>query len=235
MNRQVWRDDKELMIIVNLRGIDLINSMNGKRTLIEMVDQVYSDATAGLDIIKLEDMQQFSQIDDYEARYLETASFIIKLWTKGLITLKRKNQKGENNTNNDIMNELIGSLTEIKVEQIILILEKKYGTDEALKHQMFHKVHLKLLSLLIEGQLAPQFIGTMDELTDKGNLTHSINPKFKIGYIKPTMLEAVSGTNTSKATTVGTTIACGGIIVTVGAVAEVGTTAGRTVGEWESE
>lgn len=235
MNRQVWRDDKEIMLIVNQRGIDMINVMNGKQTLIEMVDQVYSDATAGLDIIKLEDMQQFSQIDDYEARYLETATFIINLWTKGLILLKRQDQGGKNDTNNDNINEFIRGLTEFKVEQIILKLEKKYGTDEARKHQIFHKVHLKLVSLLIEEHLAPQFIGTIGELTDKGSMIDSINPRFEIGYIKPSMLNAASATNTSKATTVGTTIACGGIIVTVGAVAEVGTTAGRTVGEWESE
>lgn len=180
-------------------------------------------------------MQQFSQIDDYEARYLETATFIINLWTKGLILLKRQDQGGKNDTNNDNINEFIRGLTEFKVEQIILKLEKKYGTDEARKHQIFHKVHLKLVSLLIEEHLAPQFIGTIGELTDKGSMIDSINPRFEIGYIKPSMLNAASATNTSKATTVGTTIACGGIIVTVGAVAEVGTTAGRTVGEWESE
>lgn len=91
----------------------------------------------------------------------------------------------------------------LKPLKSISSLEKRFGADEAQKQQMFHKVHLKLLALLAQEWLVPEFTGTIGEKTDKGSLIESINPQFEVGYLKPTLFEAISAANTGKAVTVG--------------------------------
>ena len=87
MNRQVWRETKDLMVLVNSSGSALLAAMDGERPFTEIVGAAFANTDKGLKGINLPDLTQFGRGWEYEDRFFTSSAFLMSLWMKGFIHL----------------------------------------------------------------------------------------------------------------------------------------------------
>jgi hypothetical protein len=195
MNRQVWRETKDLMVLVNSSGAALLAAVDGERLFTEIVGAAFANTDKGLKGIHLPDLTQFGRGWEYEDRFFTSSAFLMSLWMKGFIHLMLApaggSALGHVAPADGILQKLIAAKKPLTAGNVISEVVATQG-DKA--GAAMRQMEGRLLGLLAQDALIPSLAGSVTD-SDKPDLVpDSPTPGHQVAYAKPALLEQLKTT-----------------------------------------
>jgi hypothetical protein len=191
MNRQVWREAKDLMVLVNSSGAALLAAMDGERPFTEIVAAAFANTDKGLKGINLPDLKQFGRGWEYEDRFFTSSAFLMALWTKGFIHLMLAPAAGASVLGHGALAD--GILLRLVAAKKALtagnVTNELIGMEADKAGAALRQIEARLLGLLAQDALLPSLAASLTD-SDKPDLVpDSPTPAYQVAYVKPALLE----------------------------------------------
>ena len=191
MNRQLWREAKDLMVLVNSSGAALLAAMDGERPFTHVVAAAFANTDKGLRGIKLPDLAHFGRGWEYEDRFFTSSAFIMALWMKGFVQFMLAPGAddavlGQVAPADNVLIKLVASKKALVVGYVINELITLEGKKAA---AALPQMESRLLGLLAHGALVPSLAATVTDSDKPDLMPDSPTPRYQIAYVKPALLE----------------------------------------------
>jgi hypothetical protein len=232
MNKEIWRNDKELMVIANSIGSDLVSAMDGERKFSRILDDAFATRVKEL-YSDISNRNRFGHFLEFEDRFMQSAAFTIGLWSKELVDFVFDRQYDEQITDSLLIKNLIEEKKPISISSILSELFKKYKKDDSELYFAFHKEQANLVPLLCSNKILPKFAGEIKELEKPDRVAETDFPQYTIGYMKPSITEKIDKAMAESHK--GPWMLGGGVVILAMVTKEISYEAGTLVGTLESK
>ena len=226
MNKKVWDDDKTMMYFINTTASKILSLADGKKIFGELVTEAF--VWSKIDLINDETLESFHLKTELNDRFLQSTTFCISMWEREIVKFKISKTNKENVTISPLIQSALESDGDLTAKNAYSFIAKE---DAENQYQIYNRFKANLAMLLAHDMLFVEFIGTMED-TDENIVADTDLPAYKIGYVKPELSVNLAGVQT-RSPLVGAAlgVAIGKVI---DSAPEIGTSAGRIVGEMES-
>jgi len=190
MNKQLWREAKDLMVLVNSSGAALLAAMDGERPFTEVVKAAFANTDKGLKGVDLPDLAQFGRGWEYEDRLFTSSAFLMALWMKGFVQFMLAPGAGDGVLGpvapaDGVLQRLVTSRKALVVGYVIDELIKLEGHQAG---AALPQMESRLLGLLAQGALVPSLAATVTDSDKPDLVVDSPTPRYQIAYVKPALL-----------------------------------------------
>lgn len=226
MNKKVWNDDKTTMYFINTTANKILSLADGKKSFSNLVTKAFAGSKIGS--INNEALENFDLETQLNDRFLQSTIFCISMWERQLLKFKISKTNAENVFISPLLAKVIDSNGDLSVEKAYRILSKE---DETTEYKLYNQFKANLALLFAYDMVLVKFTGSIEDCDDTVVVDSDL-PQYKIGYLKPDFSADIAGVGTRGI------IAGAALSALVGKVIdsapEIGTTAGKIVGEMES-
>ena len=234
MNKKVWNDDKSMMVIINTTASKILSLADGEKSFTDLLKESYSGSLS-IDDMNRESFEKYNLATELNDRFLQSATFCISMWERGLLNFKVVQNKSNQPFMSPIMTSTIGEGGELLFDKVVeIIMAQK---NEPSIYTIFNQYKANLVMLLAYDALLMAFTGEI-ESHNQEDVKENDFPQFITGYIEPKSLMGKYDIGEGAPTKLGVVMAAAGAAaawdVAKTAAAEIGTTAGKIVGEMES-
>ncbi len=227
MNKQIWRTNRDFMILVNSTGSQLLSMMNGDKSLLSVIRETFSDTEGIFHKMSLSDLNKFNQASEFEDRFLTSSSFILSLWSRGFINLDVAVEAEKQLSAGSILKKFFDAHASVSSGHILHeIFEMHQGHSEKAM-EMFFKTQTEISALLSHGAVHPVFNGIMEDYKNEDIVPDNLTPMYKIEYIKPAIAKKIEDQANPVTTKSPMIIYTGATIVITASADIVGDSVGR--------
>jgi hypothetical protein len=229
MNKKVWRDDHKMMYFINTTASSILALADGKNLFSDLVTQ--SLAGSKMEGISDETLESFHLKSELNDRFLQTTSFCVSMWERGILQFKTAQADLGNFAVSPLLKKAISSDGSLTVKKAYGLIAEE-GEDT--KYKLYNQFKANLAMLLAYDLLLVTCTGTFENTDEEVVPDHDL-PNYKVGYIEPGILTQKQDGPVSIRLTGGELIigALVGKVVDT-AAQEAGTTLGDIVGRMES-
>lgn len=189
MNRLVWRNDKEIMVLVNSSGASVLSSMDGNKVFSEVVEEAFKGQSGEVARANPADLKQFSLASEYEDRFLQSAAFMVALWSRGFVNFLFKGSDIESIPTSPIVRKIAKAQKPLTVFQVLGELSAQYKQDFRKLYAAFHQEQAQINMLLVRDMLIPVWEGEAEPFDKPDVIPDTVLPQYGIGYVKPSLIE----------------------------------------------
>lgn len=191
MNKKIWRKDREIMVFVNSAGHQLLSAMDGECEFLKLVEKAFGSKIADLTGVKVFDLDSFSEVVEFEDRFLQSTAFTVALWSRGFIDFSFNLQDIGTMTTSQLLKKICDEKKSLTVNNVLGELSYSYKDDFLNLHLAFRKEQGNIIALLNHDTLLPTFTGETESFEKPDVLPESISPQYRIGYVKPSLMEKI--------------------------------------------
>ena len=186
MNKNVWREDKTVMLVVNATASRILLLADGKKSFSALLAESFPGS---LDLGQLhpESLARANLAVELEDCFLQSAVFCVHLWERGL--LKLAVAPGELGTMlvSPLLQRCIGSDGAIEIGTAIEKLAAQKGEAAALNAAL-NQFRSNLVTLFACDKLLIAFTGSIEDHSDQDLVPDTLWPQFRIGYVQPGLI-----------------------------------------------
>jgi hypothetical protein len=215
MNKKIWRKDREIMVFVNSAGHHLLSAMDGECVFSKLVEKAFVSKIADLTRFKVFDLDSFSEVVEFEDRFLQSTAFTVALWSRGFIDFSFNLQDIGTMTTSQLLKKICDKKKSLTVNNVLGELSYSYKEDFLKLHLAFHKEQGNIMALLNHDVLLPTFTGETEYFEKSEVLPESISPRYRIGYVKPSLMEKIENVHEN----IGKSAGCALVAIAAGGIA----------------